>query len=196
MVQYRKSKKVGPFRVTVSGSGVSYSVGGPGYRVTRRADGRVQRTVSIPGAGIRDTKIIGGGQRRALAASAQPAQPDSIAVQALTLALLSVVLFLVGGFILSVIAHSVAVGFGVVGGLLLSVWIGLGIYVVTLIVRRHQASTISLPKAAEPTAVPSTPSSKIRCVRCKHVQAAPPSESSFVCDQCGTSLKRVVKQPS
>lgn len=134
MVQYRKSKKFGPFRITASGSGISYSVGSGPMRVTRRADGRVQRTVSIPGTGIRDTRIVGGSQRRAPAASAQP----DIAAQLLKLALLSLVLFVFGGFILSVVTTSVAVGFGVVGGLLLAAWAGLGGYVVTLIVRRHK----------------------------------------------------------
>jgi 5-methylcytosine-specific restriction endonuclease McrA len=52
------------------------------------------------------------------------------------------------------------------------------------------------PKAAETTAVPSTPSSNIRCFRCKHVQAVPVSQSKFACEECGASLKRVVKQPS
>ena len=33
---YRKSKKIGPFRVTASKSGISTSVGGKGYRVTRK----------------------------------------------------------------------------------------------------------------------------------------------------------------
>lgn len=49
------------------------------------------------------------------------------------------------------------------------------------------------PKTAETTAVPST---KIRCFRCKHVQAVPVSQSKFACEECSASLKRVVKQPS
>ena len=55
---YRKSKKVGPFRFTVSKSGISTSVGGKGYRVTRKTNGRIQTTTSIPGTGIRYTKQI------------------------------------------------------------------------------------------------------------------------------------------
>ena len=49
---YRKSKKIGPFRVTASKSGISASVGMKGYRVTRKANGRIQTTASIPGTGI------------------------------------------------------------------------------------------------------------------------------------------------
>ncbi len=57
--QYRKSKKVGPFRFTASKRGVSSSVGFGGYRMTRRADGSYQRTVRIPGTGIYNTTRIG-----------------------------------------------------------------------------------------------------------------------------------------
>ena len=55
---YRKSKKIGPFRVTASKSGISTSVGGKGYRVTRKANGKIQTTASIPGTGIRYTKQL------------------------------------------------------------------------------------------------------------------------------------------
>ena len=48
---YRKSVKMGPFRVTASKSGISYSAGVKGVRVTKRANGKVQTTLSAPGAG-------------------------------------------------------------------------------------------------------------------------------------------------
>ena len=51
-LRFRKSVKMGPFRMTFSKSGVSTSVGTKGYRVTKRADGKVQTTASIPGTGI------------------------------------------------------------------------------------------------------------------------------------------------
>jgi hypothetical protein len=60
---YRKTYKAGPFRVTASKSGVSYSAGGKAVRVTRRADGRVQTTVSAPGSGLRYTATAGRGTR-------------------------------------------------------------------------------------------------------------------------------------
>lgn len=50
--RYRKSVKLGPFRATMSKSGVSYSVGVKGARVTKRADGRVQTTLSVPKTGV------------------------------------------------------------------------------------------------------------------------------------------------
>lgn len=52
---YRKSFKAGPFRVTASKSGISYSAGVKGFRVTKRANGRVRTTVSAPGTGLRYT---------------------------------------------------------------------------------------------------------------------------------------------
>lgn len=55
--RFRKSKKVGPIRVTVSNSGVSTSIGGKGARITKRADGKIQTTASIPGTGISHTTI-------------------------------------------------------------------------------------------------------------------------------------------
>ena len=69
---YRKSVKMGPFRMTASKSGISYSAGVKGARVTRRANGRVQTTLSVPGTGPRRTTTSGRG-RRAARPSARPA---------------------------------------------------------------------------------------------------------------------------
>lgn len=56
---YRKSIKLMPgVRMTVSKSGVSYSAGGKGLRVTKTASGRVTRTVGIPGTGLSSTKSV------------------------------------------------------------------------------------------------------------------------------------------
>ena len=59
-LSYRKSFKIGPVRVTASKSGVSYSAGVKGARITKRADGRVQRTMSAPGTGLRYTTTTSG----------------------------------------------------------------------------------------------------------------------------------------
>ena len=56
---YRKSVKIGPFRVTASKSGISYSAGVKGARVTKRANGKVQTTLSAPGTGLRYTSTSG-----------------------------------------------------------------------------------------------------------------------------------------
>lgn len=71
---YRKSFKAGPFRATVSKSGVSYSAGVKGARVTKRADGRVQTTLSAPGTGLRYTATSGSKGPRAAAVPAPGAQ--------------------------------------------------------------------------------------------------------------------------
>jgi tetratricopeptide (TPR) repeat protein len=49
----RKSITLVPgVRMTFSKTGIGYSVGVKGYRVTKRADGRTQRTASLPGTGV------------------------------------------------------------------------------------------------------------------------------------------------
>ena len=63
MVQFRKSKKVGPFRNTASKKGLGVSAGVGPVRISRSADGKVRRTITAPGTGIYDTKVIGGGQK-------------------------------------------------------------------------------------------------------------------------------------
>ena len=50
--RFRKSLNVGPFRMNFSKSGVGYSVGGKGFRFTKKAGGGYRTTSSIPGTGI------------------------------------------------------------------------------------------------------------------------------------------------
>ena len=55
-LNFRKSITVGKFfRINLSKSGVSYSVGIPGYRKTVTSKGDLRTTVSIPGTGISHT---------------------------------------------------------------------------------------------------------------------------------------------
>ncbi|MFI0443983.1 DUF4236 domain-containing protein [Actinomadura sp. 6N118] len=56
---YRKSIKMGPFRINLSKSGVGHSVGGRGARYTRTADGRREMTFHIPGTGLYWRRPIG-----------------------------------------------------------------------------------------------------------------------------------------
>ena len=52
-LRYRKSINLGcGFRINLSKSGVGYSWGFPGYRVTKKANGGTRTTYSLPGTGI------------------------------------------------------------------------------------------------------------------------------------------------
>lgn len=57
--RFRKSKNFGPFRVNVSKSGIGWSVGAKGARYTKRADGKTQTTLNIPGTGISYVDVHG-----------------------------------------------------------------------------------------------------------------------------------------
>ena len=52
---FRKSVRIGPFRVNISKSGVGYSVGGKGFRTGVRSNGSVFQSIGIPGTGLRYT---------------------------------------------------------------------------------------------------------------------------------------------
>lgn len=75
MVGFRKSKKVGPFRFTLSKRGVSASAGAGPLRFGRGADGKYRRTVRLPGTGLYDTRVVGG--RRQVRAAAPKISPDA-----------------------------------------------------------------------------------------------------------------------
>lgn len=50
--RYRKSKNFGPFRINLSKSGVGWSVGGKGFRYTKKSNGGTRTTTSLPGSGM------------------------------------------------------------------------------------------------------------------------------------------------
>lgn len=75
--RYRKSRKIGPFRVTLSKSGVSYSFGSKFARVTKRADGRMQTTVTAPGTGLSYTATE---SRETVTKAAHPSAGVALAV--------------------------------------------------------------------------------------------------------------------
>lgn len=51
-LRFRKSFKIGAFRVNLSKQGIGWSVGVPGYRKTFKANGGTRTTYSVPGTGI------------------------------------------------------------------------------------------------------------------------------------------------
>lgn len=60
--RFRKSIKLGPLRINFSKSGVGYSVGNKFYRVTKKANGGMRTTATLPGTGISDVKDYSKGQ--------------------------------------------------------------------------------------------------------------------------------------
>ena len=63
--RFRKSIDIlGLFRINFSKSGVGFSWGVPGYRVTKMANGRTRKTVSIPGTGISHVSESGKSKKR------------------------------------------------------------------------------------------------------------------------------------
>ena len=62
--RFKKSIKAGPVRVNFSKSGVGYSFGWKGYRVTKKAGGGTRTTTSIPGTGISYSHDSGGRKGR------------------------------------------------------------------------------------------------------------------------------------
>ncbi len=58
MVQFRKSKKVGPFRITATKRGLSASAGTSWFRVSRNSKGQSRATTTLPGTGIYSTRRL------------------------------------------------------------------------------------------------------------------------------------------
>lgn len=80
--RFRKSVKAGPFRVTFSKSGVGYSVGGKGFRVTKKTNGGVRTTASIPGTGVSYSKDSSSGHKHsAIDDSMEVSKPVNPAVE-------------------------------------------------------------------------------------------------------------------
>ena len=51
-IRFRKSINLGPLRINISKSGIGYSFGVKGARVTKTATGRKRATLSVPGTGL------------------------------------------------------------------------------------------------------------------------------------------------
>lgn len=64
-LRFRKSVNLGGgFRINVSKSGIGYSWGLPGYRVSSSANGRKRTTVSVPGTGFSHISESGGKNKK------------------------------------------------------------------------------------------------------------------------------------
>jgi len=79
--QWRKSIRVVPgVRLNFGKRGVGYSFGGRGYRLTRSADRRWTRTISIPGTGLRHVETLNPRPRQGRAPAPQPWEATLAAV--------------------------------------------------------------------------------------------------------------------
>ena len=74
--RFRKSLKFGPFRINLSKSGVGYSFGGKGFRVTKSATGKTYATGSIPGTGISVQQNLSKDQSKTKEAAPVPVKPS------------------------------------------------------------------------------------------------------------------------
>lgn len=148
MVRYRRSKKVGPFRFTLTQAGISTSVGAGPLRVTRSANGTVRRTVRVPGTGVYDTKVVGGATQRPRPTAADPvsAHIENLAAELVKLA----GFLLLFGIIVSALTGSVAVGFGVVGVIVVGLLVALAGLTVKL--TRRQTGPSEQPSPEPETA--------------------------------------------
>lgn len=62
---FRRSINLGPFRLTFSKSGISYSFGMGGFRTGVNAKGRRYSSVNVPGTGVRYSTTHGGANKSA-----------------------------------------------------------------------------------------------------------------------------------
>ena len=51
-LRFRKSINIGPLRINISKSGIGFSLGVKGFRVSRSAKGKMSATASLPGTGL------------------------------------------------------------------------------------------------------------------------------------------------
>lgn len=123
--RFRKSKNVGPFRVTVSKSGVSTSFGGKGARITKTASGKVRTTLSVPGTGISYVTESGGKKQKAKKAGAERKATFSEAPQAPAPAAAEPWVFRLLGILTSVVGLALCFLFAPLGLVILAC----GIYV-------------------------------------------------------------------
>jgi len=71
--RFRKSFRIFPgIRINLSKTGIGASLGFRGFRLTKRADGKVQRTISLPGTGISFVDTLGKNEKSKGTSSSRP----------------------------------------------------------------------------------------------------------------------------
>ena len=51
-LRFRKSFNIGPLRINISKSGIGFSLGVKGFRISRSAKGKMSATATLPGTGL------------------------------------------------------------------------------------------------------------------------------------------------
>lgn len=59
-LRFRKSFTIGPLRINISKSGIGFSLGVKGFRISKSAKGKAQATVSLPGTGLSYVQSLDG----------------------------------------------------------------------------------------------------------------------------------------
>lgn len=106
--RFRKSKKIGPVRVSLGKKGISTSIGIKGFRVGLNSKGKVRTTVSIPGTGISYTSTFGDNKRKGHRSSSGRRQTYNNRSNQTTVSTSTVVIILVSFIALMVISFFVA----------------------------------------------------------------------------------------
>ena len=75
--KFRKTIGKGPFKVTLSKSGVSTSVGVKGARVSVSSKGKARATVGLPGTGLSYSKSFGSKKKKSTSKGKTPAKKNS-----------------------------------------------------------------------------------------------------------------------
>ena len=73
-LRFRKSLGKG-VRINISKSGVGYSVGSKGYRITKLANGRTRETISVPGTGVSYVSESSSGSKKVKVNSCSSSSP-------------------------------------------------------------------------------------------------------------------------
>lgn len=108
-MRFRKSFSLGGARLNISKSGIGYSVGTKGARVTKTAKGGIRTTASIPGTGISYVKESGKGSTAAPSAVNSDTPYSFLAI---VLRILSIITFVFSGILAIVLLPIGLLGIG------------------------------------------------------------------------------------
>lgn len=118
--RFRRSAKLGPFRLNFSKSGIGISAGVKGFRVGRAADGRSYTSASIPGTGLYNRQYSGksSGVRTSKPSIARKRSTSSTNVQTASIAVGAIIAFV--GFIIVFSALTQGIVVMAVGGIIIA----------------------------------------------------------------------------